>query len=146
MIKIYKRKGIPDSMELIDINDQYFNKYTADKLDENASEIIEKIDKSKMIDKYSISSRFDGTKLNIDKLSTGCKTVLNIMYNNEKVFNVAECGENALSVIYALKHGNIFCDYPMIAFDMKNVEAIDSKGTHVFSDYEELKAWWKNEN
>ena len=68
-------------------------------IDDRAGSVIEHIDKSKLLDKYYIASRFDGTKLNIDRLSTGCKTALNIMYNNDKVFDVSECGENALEVI-----------------------------------------------
>ncbi|WP_049962255.1 hypothetical protein [Oribacterium sp. FC2011] len=71
MIKIYKKKAIPQSLEMIRINDQYFNKYTVELLDERAEDIIWSIDRSKMIDKYYIESRFDGAKLNIDKLSTG---------------------------------------------------------------------------
>ena len=100
MIKIYKKKAIPESLELIKINDQYFNKYTVELLDGRAADIIEKIDSSRIIDKFFIESRFDGTKLNIDKLSTGCKTALNILYNPDKIFDISECGENALEIIY----------------------------------------------
>ena len=146
MITIFKKKAIPKNKELIKINDVYFNKYTSAKLDERAEEIIYRIDSSKMIDQYTISSRFDGSRLNIDKLSTGCKTVLNIMYNQDKIFDVSECGENALEVIYSLEAGKISCDYPMIAFNMKEVEAVDSSGSHIISDYEALKEWWKDEN
>ena len=136
MITIFKKKAIPKNKELIKINDVYFNKYTSAKLDKRAEEIIYRIDSSKMIDQYTISSRFDGTRLNIDKLSTGCKTVLNIMYNPDKIFDVSECGENALEVIYSLETGRIYCDYPMIAFTMQEVEVIDASGSHVIKDYE----------
>ena len=93
-----------------------------------------------------IESRFDSTKLNIDKLSTGCKTALNIMYNPNKVFDISECGENALEVIYALEQGNVYCEYPMIAFNMTEVKAVDADGAHLFTDYEGLKEWWKDED
>jgi hypothetical protein len=146
MIKIYKKKAIPKSLELIKINDQYFNKYTVELLDERAAYIIEKIDRSRMVDKFFIESRFDGTKINIDKLSTGCKTALNILFNQDKIFDISECGENALEIIYTLEQGNVYCEYPMIAFDMTAVKAIDADGEHLFTDYEELKEWWKNEN
>lgn len=146
MIKIYKKKAIPKSLELIKINDQYFNKYTVELLDERAAYIIEKIDRSRMVDKFFIESRFDGTKINIDKLSTGCKTALNILFNPDKIFDISECGENALEIIYTLEQGNVYCEYPMIAFDMTAVKAIDADGEHLLTDYEELKEWWKNEN
>ena len=146
MIIVYKKKAIPSDLELIEINDLFFNKYTVELLDDKARAIISSIDKSEFIDKYSIGSRFDGTRLNIDKLSTGCKTTLNILYNPDKVFNISECGENALDIIYSLERGNVYCDYPMISFNMVEVGAMDHEGYHIFKDYEELKEWWKNEN
>ena len=146
MITIYKKDAIPENREIIRINDVYFNKHTAELLDEKAEIIIMQIDKSKLLEKYAIGSRFDGTRLNIDKLSTGCKTVLNIMYNPEKIFDICECGENALEEIYKLDKGKVYCDYPMIAFDMEEAKGIDAKGEHVFTDYEELREWWKNED
>ena len=102
MITVYKLKNIPKDMEVIELNDVFFNKYTSEKIDERASDIIQEIDQSNMVDKYTIRSRFDGSVLNIDKLSTGCKTVLNVMYNPDKIFDIRECGENALDMIYLL--------------------------------------------
>ena len=79
MITIYKHGQIPKSIETVKLNDVYFNKYTAQMLDNRANEIIEKIDHAELTGPYTIKSRFDGTTLNTDKLSSGCKTVLNIM-------------------------------------------------------------------
>ena len=146
MITIYKKKNKPKDMELIVLNDIFFNKYTAERLDDRAEEIIDKIDHSQMLDKYAISSRFDGMKLNIDKLSTGCKTALNVLYNPDKVFDIRECGDNALDVIYALPRGNVYCEYPLISFDMDKVNVYEKKGMREIDSYEELKEWWKSEN
>ena len=105
MITVYKSaKQIKlDNLKYEEGNDVFFNKYTAEKLDEKANSVIEVIDGSTMVDKFSILSKFDGNKLSIDKLSTGCKTVLNVMYNPDKVFDIRECGDNALDVLYALE-------------------------------------------
>ena len=146
MITIYQKKAITKDMQLVTLNDIYFNKHTADLLDEQAAEIIRKIDHSEMLSKYTISSRFNGTVLNIDKLSTGCKTVLNILYNSDKVFDICECGDNALDVIYSLPHGNVYCVYPFISFDMEQVNVRDQKGTRIMDSYEALKEWWTNED
>lgn len=146
MIRIYKKKAIPNGMEKIELNDVYFNKTTVSMLEGGAADIIYRIDKSKMIDKYTVESRFDGSRLNIDKLSTGCKTALNIWYNPDKVFDIRECGDNAIDVIYAFDKGNIYCDYPLISFEMKEVEAVDAKGSVIVNDYEVLKEWWNSEN
>lgn len=43
MITIYKKKPSKNGMELIDLNDIFFNKYTAELLDDKAA-LIEQID------------------------------------------------------------------------------------------------------
>lgn len=146
MISVYKKRAIPKNEEVIKNNDVFFSQVTAGILDEKAEDVIYRIDQSKMIDKYSITSRFDGAVLNIDKLSTGCKTALNILFNPERIFDISECGENALEVIYAMPVGKIFCEYPLIAFTMESVEAVDASGSRIISDYDELGTWWKDED
>ena len=87
MITIFKnKKDIPQEMEYIELNDIYFNQNTSSKLDDKAKNIIETIDGAKLISKYRIQSKFDEIILDIDKLSAGCKTVLNVLYNPDKVF------------------------------------------------------------
>ena len=79
MITIYKnKKDIPDTMEYVELNDLFFNQNTVAKLDWQAEEIIERVDSSKLISKYKIESKFHGVALDVDCLSTGCKTVLNL--------------------------------------------------------------------
>ena len=68
----YKQGQIPKSIETVKLNDVYFNKYTAQMLDNRANRVIEKIDNAELIGPYTIKSRFDGTTLNTDKLSSGC--------------------------------------------------------------------------
>ena len=142
MITVYKKKPSPNDRELVTLNDIFFNKSTATRLDDRAKEIIAKIDQSEMLSPYAIASRFDGMKPNIDKLSTGCKTALNILYNPDKVFDIRECGDNALDVIYALPSGNVYCDYPLISFDIDKVMVRDDKGVREVESYEALKEWW----
>ena len=127
-------------------NDIFFNRTTVEVLDSKAAEIIMKIDGAEMIDKYTIQSKFDGNTLNIDKLSTGCKTALNIFYNPNNVFDIRECGDNALDLIYTLPSGNICCDYPLISFDMTTANVCDKNGLRSVTDYEELKEWWIGED
>ena len=144
MITVYKKNALPDDAEIIKGNDVFFNRNTAEMLDNRAGDIIRKIDNGEILTKYYFASRFDGSKLNVDKLSTGCKSALNIMYNTDKIFDISECGENALEVIYSFKEGRVYCDYPMIAFNMTEAGAYESDGIHVFNDYDELREWWKS--
>jgi hypothetical protein len=146
MITIFKNKSdIPQDMEYVELNDVYFNQNTASMLDEKAKTIIDTIDESELISKYKMRSRFNGIILDTDKLSAGCKTVLNVMYNPEKVFCLKECGNNALNVLFALPSGNVYSDYALIPFEMEAVNVQTSLGKKEINDYEELKEWWENE-
>lgn len=146
MITILKnKKDIPQNMEYVELNDIYFNKNTVLKLDEQAKEIIEQIDGAKLIGKYKIESRFNGVTLDIDCLSTGCKTVLNVLYFPDKVFCLKECGENALEILYHLENGFVYSDYAIIPFDLEKVKVISGMQSRIIDDYEELKEWWEDE-
>lgn len=83
--------------------------------------------------------------LDVDKLSAGCKTVLNVLYNPDKVFCLKECGNNALEVLYNLEAGNVYSDYALIPFEMAAVSVQTSSGRKKICDYEELKEWWSYE-
>lgn len=146
MITIFRdKKDIPDGKEYIELNDVFFNQTTVSRIDDKAEAIVEQIEGSRLIGKYKIESKFNGVTLDIDCLSTGCKTVLNVLYFPDKVFCLKECGDNALEVLYSLKDGAVYSDYAVIPFDMDEVKVSDKTGTRVISDYEELKEWWSNE-
>jgi hypothetical protein len=146
VISIYKSKSdIPQDKELVLLNDVFFNKITADKIDDGANSIIYEIDGATRVGKYLIKSKFNGVTLDIDKLSTGCKTVLNVLYNIDKVFSMSECGDNALDILYSMEKGNVYCSFPTISFSMDNVKAISDGKEQIISDYETLKEWWNHE-
>lgn len=146
MITIFKnKKDIPQGMEYVELNDIYFNQNTARKLDDRAQKVIEMIDEAKLISKYRICSRFNDVILDVDKLSAGCKTVLNVLYNPDKVFCLKECGNNALEVLYNLDVGYVYSDYALIPFEMEVVSVQTSSEKKEINDYEELKEWWCDE-
>ena len=146
MIKIFKDKqDIPQDMEYVELNDLFFNQNTVSLIDERAKKIIETIDSAKLLSKYKISSRFNDVALDIDRLSAGCKTVLNVLYYPDKVFCLKECGNNALEVLYGLEKGYVCSEYALIPFDMDSVVVQTKVGKEVISDYEELKEWWEDE-
>lgn len=146
MITIFKNKNdIPQDMEYVELNDIYFNQNTALKLDETAERIIEIIDGAKLISKFKIRSKFNNVVLDVDKLSAGCKTVLNVLYNSDKVFCLKECGDNALAVLYSLREGNVYSDYAIIPFEMSAVNVQTFREKKEINDYEELKEWWSYE-
>lgn len=146
MITIYKNKqDIPSQMEYIEINDVFFNQNTVTQIDEHAKKVIEEIDGARLISKYKISSKFNEVVLDIDKLSAGCKTVLNVLYYPDKVFCLKECGSNALEFLYGMDKGQVYSEYALIPFDMEAVTVQDQTGKKTIRDYEELKEWWEYE-
>ncbi|MCM1025767.1 MAG: DUF4869 domain-containing protein [Roseburia sp.] len=146
MITIYKNKeDISPDKEYIELNDVFFNQKTVNKLDERASEIAERIDGAKLLGKYKIESSFNGVTLDVDCLSTGCKTVLNILYYPDKVFCLKECGDNALELLYGMEEGAVYSDYALIPFDMGPVRVCTVRKTDIIQDYDALKEWWENE-
>ena len=146
MITIFKdKRDIPGAMEYIELNDLFFNQNTASRIDKRAERIIKTIDDAKLLGKYKISSRFNEVALDIDKLSAGCKTVLNVLYYPDKVFCLKECGQNALEVLYALEKGYVYSEYALIPFDMDSVIVHTKDSKRIISDYEELKEWWSDE-
>lgn len=146
MITIFKNKNdIPQDMEYVELNDIFFNQNTALELDEKAEKVIETIDGAKLISKFKICSKFNDIVLDVDRLSAGCKTVLNVLYNPDKVFCLKECGNNALEILYGLTAGNVYSDYALIPFEMDGVNVQASSGKKEICDYEELKEWWNYE-
>jgi len=146
VITLFKnKKDIPQGVEYVELNDIYFNQNTARKLDDRAKKVIGIIDEAKLISKYKICSKFNDIVLDVDKLSAGCKTVLNVLYNPDKVFCLKECGNNALEVLYNLETGNVYSDYALIPFEMAAVSVQTSSEKKEICDYEELKEWWCNE-
>lgn len=146
MISIYKnKKYIPHNMEYVELNDVFFNQNTVTRLDERAKEIVEQIDEAKLVSKYKIESKFNGVTLDVDCLSTGCKTVLNVLYFPDKVFCLKECGENALEILYHLEQGCVYSDYAIIPFAMEKVKVLSEADSRIIDDYEELKEWWEHE-
>lgn len=146
MITIFKNKlDIPNNREYIELNDLFFNQNTTALIDRRAEKFIETIDGAKLIGKYKILSRFDDVAIDIDKLSAGCKTVLNVLYYPDKVFCLKECGNNALEILYNLEKGYVYSEYALIPFFMGSVMVQTRSMKKIISDYEELKEWWEDE-
>lgn len=146
MITVFKNKlDIPNNMEYIELNDLFFNQNTTALIDKRAEKFIETIDGAKLIGKYKILSRFDDVAIDIDKLSVGCKTVLNVLYYPDKVFCLKECGNNALEILYNLEKGYVYSEYALIPFTMGSVMVQTRSMKKIISDYEELKEWWEDE-
>lgn len=100
---------VRDKLDKSDIifNDSYFE-YKLDEYIERGYEYvikdaIENIDGCIYIGNYKIKSKFTKLPISITEISTGCKTVINVLCNRDKIVNVDGCGLNALE--YLLRYG-----------------------------------------
>ena len=118
MLKLYLSNKHEYPIDKVEINnDSFFNHYfDAEKLviNKRMAEIIKRIDDT-VYDSASntIKSKYNPSiSLSPKYLSTGCKTVLNVMAFPCKIFSIGECGENAISELLSLSNelseGSIF--------------------------------------
>lgn len=96
MIDIYTERK--DSKDWIFYNDLYFNLNTGNEdMSQKEIDLIQQVDEAKLTPDKHIETKYGlGT---IRNLSSGCKTLLNIVKHPDKVVNVEECGPNVLRII-----------------------------------------------
>lgn len=139
MLELYLK-----DIEYTRFNDVYFDKHITQINFENATikKIIQNIDKVKYIGNYRVLSKFEkDTAISVRELSTGCKTALNIASFTDKIFSVAECGDNALQVIFNYKHGKIFMPMFSIPREFTNkIEVHTAQGKQIIDNNEQLEA------
>ncbi len=145
MMNLYLTK--PESV--VNANDSFFNKYTFGKLDYNqAKNIIMHIDGVELTKDFKIKSQFTAGELDLSKLSTGCKTILNIVTYPDKIFNAIECGLNALNVIYRISIGNMYTK-ELLTSITENIECDilvkSEKEQKNFKDTKSMRNWYIGE-
>lgn len=116
-LTIYTNKSqIPKEIILIDYNDLFFE--SVNLVDnEVTKKILSDIDKAKYNSPLTFIGRDNSIgALNKSNLSTGTKTLLNIVTNKDKCFSVSECGQNALSFIPHIKEGHILWEVPVLHY------------------------------
>ena len=112
MIDIYTEKK--ESKDWILQNDLYFNLNTGnEEMSENEIKLIQQVDEAKLTPDKHIETKYGlGT---IRNLSSGCKTLLNIVKHPDKVVCVEECGPNVLKFIFAMDDIKIYMSRPTLA-------------------------------
>lgn len=123
-------------------NDIYFRGVTlGEEITEEDKGFIRRIDNTEFINKQSIITPYGNT--NLENLSTGCKTLLNILHHPEIVFTVNECGDNVVDIIFEyLKDSDItiHCSrYAMPEQIYKDIQ-IDND---VITNIKDYRKWWR---
>ena len=111
MIDIYTEKR--DSKDWILQNDLYFNLNTSnEEMSQKEIDLIQQVDNAKLTPDKHIETKYGlGT---IRNLSSGCKTLLNIVKHPDKVVCVEECGPNVLKIIFAMNNIRIYMSRPKL--------------------------------
>ena len=119
----------------IDDNDRWFNAcYNTGKIkfDVPTIKLIQEIDGVKCIEKGYIEAKYEPeVMLEATKLSTGCKTAINIMQFPDITFSMEESGENVMEKVMCWNKGKIYISYfvnPI--YEPNPVDVITEKGEH----------------
>ena len=109
MIDIYTEKK--ESSSWILKNDLYFNLNTSnEEMTEKDRKLIQQADDAVLTPDKHIETKYGlGT---IRNLSSGCKTLLNIVKHPDKVVCVEECGPNVLKLIFQMDNIRIYMSRP----------------------------------
>ena len=141
MIDIYTEKK--ESKDWILQNDLYFNLNTGnEEMSQNETELIWQVDEAKLTPDKHIETKYGlGT---IRNLSSGCKTLLNIVKHPEKVVCVEECGPNVLKIIFTMDNIKIYMSRPILVDIQDNVQ-IRFNGADIVTGSKGYNAWWSKE-
>lgn len=141
MIEIYTEKK--NSKDWILQNDLYFNLNTGnEEMTEEDINIIRQADNAILTPDKHIQTKYGlGT---IRNLSSGCKTLLNIMKHPDKVVCVEECGPNILKMIFKMDNIKIYMSRPSF-MDVSNDAKIRFNGNDIVTGSTGYNAWWSRE-
>ena len=141
MIDIYTEKR--DSKDWILQNDLYFNLNTSnEEMSQKEIDLIQQVDNAKLTPDKHIETTYGlGT---IRNLSSGCKTLLNIVKHPDKVVCVEECGPNVLKIIFAMNNIRIYMSRPTLT-EIPDDAEIRFNDSEVVTGSRGYNVWWSKE-
>lgn len=141
----HHKKDIPETVKYIACNDVFFNGATTIPDTEFATKVLSAIDQAKRVTATTFEPRVkDFGNLFIEHLSTGCKTLLNIISHPEMCFNVNECGNNALQFLPEITEGSIYWRVPSCLYKGDGACDIIFCGKH-FTDFYDFLDYCREE-
>lgn len=141
MIDIYTEKR--DFKDWILQNDLYFNLNTSnEEMSQKEIDLIQQVDNAKLTPDKHIETKYGlGT---IRNLSSGCKTLLNIVKHPDKVVCVEECGPNVLKIIFAMNNIRIYMSRPTLT-EIPDDAEIRFNDSEVVTGSRGYNVWWSKE-
>ena len=135
-------------------NDNYFNIFTVGLIAKSTQQnrVIDEIckaDNISYIGNLKFKSKFTGTTIYITDISTGAKTVANILMFPSKIVNLSECGDNLLRTIFRFNSGTLYLNRHFTDLDLlKNgktpIKCVSKTAIFEASGFKEAMIW--NEN
>ena len=125
MINIYTEEHfIPTSKEMVSLNSPYFELHTKHQaLTQQDITIIKTIEKG-----------------NIENLSAGCQTVLNILHHPDIIFDTSECSPIAIRMLCTIDNISFLCKNMPPIIEVQTPIQIDDSITLTSS--KEYFDWW----
>ena len=125
MINIYTEEHfIPTSKEMVSLNSPYFELHTKHQaLTQQDITIIKTIEKG-----------------NIENLSAGCQTVLNILHHPDIIFDTSECSPIAIRLLCTIDNISFLCKNMPPIIEVQTPIQIDDSITLTSS--KEYSDWW----
>ena len=141
VIDIYTEKK--ESSSWILKNDLYFNLNTSnEEMSQKEIDLIQQVDNAKLTPDKHIETKYGlGT---IRNLSSGCKTLLNIVKHPDKVVCVEECGPNVLKIIFAMNNIRIYMSRPTLT-EIPDDAEIRFNDSEVVTGSRGYNVWWSKE-
>ena len=141
MIDIYTEKK--ESPNWILKNDLYFNLHTSNEdMTGEDRKLIHQSDNAVLTPDKHIETKYGlGT---IRNLSSGCKTLLNIVKHPDKVVCVEECGPNVLKLIFQMNNIKIYMSRPSFVEIPAKVE-LRFNDKDVVTGNAGYQNWWARE-
>ena len=105
-------------------------------------DLIQQVDNAKLTPDKHIETKYGlGTVRN---LSSGCKTLLNIVKHPDKVVCVEECGPNVLKIIFAMNNIRIYMSRPTLT-EIPDDAEIRFNDSEVVTGSRGYNVWWSKE-
>lgn len=119
MLNLYiGEENVPKGMKIVKINDPYFI-IKVGKIRDTAinRKLIEVVEKGKYYNEKYFIGRFSDGIIDCSFLSTGAKTILNMLEFRDKCFDTIECGNNVIQFLFDyVNEGNVLLHTGNIGF------------------------------
>lgn len=112
MLKVHTDlKSVPMDRYII-ANDLIFNAYGKISDTDFSRKVLEVVEHGKYLNEFSFISR-NGVVVSKNDLSTGSKTLFNVVDNPNMCVNLDECGYNVFDLLQYIDDGEVFWRYPI---------------------------------